>query len=105
MTREALLSGVGPRTRGLLLCSPANPTGKVLTAAEPQGGFLLLADCSNIRALATDDPAMALLERCGVAAVGGEAFSTRASDWHRLRFCVAKSEATLEEACRRLATL
>ncbi len=32
--REALARAVTPRTRGIVICSPSNPSGKVLTVAE-----------------------------------------------------------------------
>lgn len=39
---EALERAVGPRTRALVLCTPANPTGKVWTAGELDGAYDLL---------------------------------------------------------------
>ena len=56
--------------------------------------------CSSSR-----EAAFSLLERCGVASVPGAAFYSgpQGEDW--LRFCFAKEDAELDEACARLERL
>jgi aminotransferase len=49
--------------------------------------------------------ALQLLQRCGVAAVPGNAFFEGGRGDDLLRFSYAKREPELDEACRRLDTL
>jgi aminotransferase len=74
-----------------------------LSPIVPEGAYYVLADTGahgfpNARAAA-----MTLLERTGVAAIPGTAFFRGASGERFLRFCYAKEDAVLAEACRRLA--
>ena len=48
---------------------------------------------------------MCLLERVGVASVPGEAFYHDKGGENLLRFCYAKEDADLENACQRLRGL
>ena len=48
---------------------------------------------------------MYLLERTGVAGVPGEAFFEGPEGHRFIRFCFAKTDADLEEACNRLEKL
>jgi len=48
---------------------------------------------------------MFLLKRTGVASVPGEAFFQSGGGKDLVRFCFAKTDNELEEACRRLARL
>jgi aminotransferase len=48
---------------------------------------------------------MLLLERARVAAIPGSAFYRGATGEKYLRFCFAKNEAELNEACTRLRAL
>lgn len=69
----------------------------------PQGAYYVLADISSIPGRDSKERAMHLLEHAGVASVPGNAFFENASDGDALaRFCFAKSEHELDEACRRL---
>lgn len=76
-----------------------------LIPSVPEGAYYVLADVSRLPGATGKERAMYLLEKSGVAGVPGEAFFA-GSDGHRfLRFCFAKTEADLEEACRRLERL
>jgi aminotransferase len=48
---------------------------------------------------------MFLLANAGVAAVPGESFYTQGGGKNMLRFCFAKTDADLAEACKRLSKL
>ncbi len=70
----------------------------------PQGAYYVLADASNLPGATGKDKAMELLRRTGVASVPGESFyreGTPECD-NVLRFCYAKREKDIDEACRRL---
>lgn len=73
---------------------------------KPQGAYFVLAD---IRPLGFDDDVsfcLGLPERAGVVAVPPSAFYVnRAEGRHLARFAFCKSDATLDEALRRLARL
>ena len=73
--------------------------------AKPQGAYYILADASHIPGSSSKDRAMELLRRVGVASVPGEAFFSGTGGESLLRFCYAKEDADLEEACRRLRSL
>lgn len=68
----------------------------------PQGAYYVLADVSRLPGATSKEKAMSLLSRTGVASVPGEAFFHGSDGKSLVRFCFAKSDAELEEACRRL---
>ncbi len=73
----------------------------------PDGAYYILADASEVPGATGAEKARALLKQTGVAAVAGSAFfATRPGERNHgedlLRFCFAKKDADLEEACRRL---
>jgi len=68
----------------------------------PQGAYYILADVSFLPGKNSKDRAMFLLGQTGVASVPGEAFFHNGSGKNLVRFCFAKSEEEIEEACRRL---
>lgn len=76
-----------------------------LTPSIPQGAYYVLADASRLPGNTGKARAMALLESVGVAAVPGEAFFSGQEGAQFLRFSYAKTDADLDEACRRLAHL
>jgi aminotransferase len=90
-----------------LLCQTLREIG--LTPFVPQGSYYVLADASTLPGNNSKQRAMALLEQTGVAAVPGEAFyhheNGRNPGSSLLRFCFAKTETDLAEACRRLHRL
>ena len=68
----------------------------------PQGAYYVLADCSGLGFRTARDAAMHLLEKTRVASVPGSAFYRGETGEKLLRFCFAKDDAVLEEACQRL---
>jgi aminotransferase len=71
----------------------------------PQGAYYVLADCSRLGFATSREAAMHVLETTRVASVAGSAFYRGAEGEKLLRFCFAKDDAILEEACGRLAGL
>ncbi len=67
--------------------------------AMPQGAYYLLADASHLEGVSSKEKAMLLLERAGVASVPGEAFFHAEGGERLLRFCYAKEDHELAEAC------
>lgn len=82
-----------------LICSALTAAG--MPPIIPQGAYYVLADS---RALAPTAlvAALRLLEETKVASVPGTAFYRGDAGEGLLRFCFAKDDAVLEEACRRL---
>ncbi len=83
-------------------------TCEALTAADlppivPEGAYYVLADVSRLGHSTSRDAALALLEETRVASVPGSAFWQTTHGERYVRFCYAKEEAVLAEACRRLA--
>jgi aminotransferase len=78
-----------------------------LTPHVPDGAYYILADTGPLEGATAAEKARALLSRTGVASVAGSAFfrTGSAAGEGLLRFCFAKKDAELVEACRRLATL
>lgn len=86
-----------------LTCAALRAAG--LPPIVPQGAYYVLADCSRFRARTSREAAMRLLEETKVASIPGSAFFRGAAGEKLLRFCFAKEDAVLEEACRRLRAL
>ncbi len=80
-------------------------TAAGLTPSIPDGAYYILADASRVPGANAREKARALLARCGVAAVAGSAFFTSGRGENLLRFCYAKKDAPLAEACERLRGL
>ncbi len=76
-----------------------------LTPHIPSGAYYILADVSRLEGENAAKKARNLLARAGVAAVAGSAFFRPGGGENLLRFCFAKKDADLDEACRRLRTL
>jgi aminotransferase len=68
----------------------------------PEGAYYVLADLTRIPGSSSKERAMTLLQHTGVAAVPGEAFYQGSGGEHLARFCFAKKDDELEEACRRI---
>lgn len=99
---ESLRADYG--SKRAMVCSALEKVG--LPPVSPQGAYYILADFSRLPGRTGKERAMHLLERTGVAAVPGEAFFSRPEDGYSLaRFCYAKTDADLKEACRRLEKL
>jgi aminotransferase len=71
----------------------------------PQGAYYVVADTSGILEGDSSVRARELLRRTGVASVPGAAFFSGGRGDSLLRFCFAKPDDQLREACRRLAAL
>jgi aminotransferase len=76
-----------------------------LNPCSPQGAYYILAEASRLPGTTSKEKAMYLLEKTGVATVPGEAFYHGSEGNSFLRFCYAKPDADLREACRRLERL
>jgi aminotransferase len=81
-------------------CSALAEAG--LTPSIPDGAYYVLADASKLPGSTGKARAMYLLEQTGVAGVPGEAFFSGRTGADFIRFSYAKTDADLEEACRRL---
>jgi len=71
----------------------------------PEGAYYVLADITRLNGANSKDRAMDLLERTGVACVPGEAFYHDDAGERLARFCFAKEDVILDEACKRLERL
>jgi aminotransferase len=76
-----------------------------LTPYAPQGAYYVLADTSRLKGTTSKERVMDLLSRSGVAAVPGAAFYRGTGGDALARFCFAKTENDLDEACRRIERL
>jgi aminotransferase len=82
------------------LCSALERAG--ISPHVPSGAYYVLADSRRIPGSTPKQRALTLLQRCGVAAVPGNAFFEGGRGDDLLRFSYAKREPELDEACRRL---
>jgi len=73
-----------------------------LAPVVPEGAYYVLADLSRTRFDRSLDAALALLERSGVASIAGTAFFATAQGNRYLRFCFAKDDDVLADACKRI---
>lgn len=71
----------------------------------PAGAYYILADASRLPGETAAKKARALLAQTGVAAVAGSAFFRQGHGEDLLRFCFAKRDSDLDDACARLRTL
>jgi aminotransferase len=73
----------------------------------PDGAYYILASTGALRGANAAEKSRDLLRRTGVASVAGSAFFGAGSGQGEglLRFCFAKKDADLEEACSRLRGL
>jgi len=81
-------------------CSALTKAG--LTPSIPEGAYYVLADVSWLPGDTGKARSMYLLEKTGVAGVPGEAFFAGQKGKNFIRFSYAKTDADLDEACRRL---
>jgi aminotransferase len=71
----------------------------------PDGAYYVLASAGNLPGATAAEKARALLAKTGVASVAGSAFFRPGKGEDLLRFCFAKKDKDLAEACRRLRAL
>jgi aminotransferase len=76
-----------------------------LPPSIPEGAYYVLADVSRLPGATSKEKAMHLLKNTGVASVPGEAFYHELDGANLVRFCFAKRDEELEEACHRLERL
>jgi aminotransferase len=71
----------------------------------PDGAYYVLASAEGLPGATAAEKARALLAKTGVASVAGSAFFRPGKGEDLLRFCFAKKDKDLAEACRRLQGL
>ena len=76
-----------------------------LSPSIPQGAYYVLADTSRLPGTTGKERAMFLLETIGLAGVPGEAFFSGHDGRQFVRFSYAKTDADIDDACRRIAQL
>lgn len=86
-----------------LLCNTLKEIG--LAPSLPNGAYYVLADATALPGRNAKEKSMAILRETGVASVAGGAFYHGAEGENLVRFCFAKTDTELDEACRRLRTL
>jgi aminotransferase len=80
-------------------------TAAGLTPTTPSGAYYVLADATNLPGKTAAEKARMLLAATGVASVAGSAFFRPGRGENLLRFCFAKKDHDLDEACERLRQL
>lgn len=91
------------RRKREILCAGLTDVG--LTPCIPQGAYYVLADVSSLPGADSKARALYLLEKTGVASVPGQEFFKGDAGDTIVRFCFAKEDEVLEDACRRLQVL
>jgi aminotransferase len=71
----------------------------------PDGAYYVLASATGLPGATAAEKARALLAKTGVASVAGSAFFRPGGGEDLLRFCFAKKDKDLAEACRRLRAM
>jgi len=85
------------------ICSTLSEIG--LTPSIPQGAYYVRADVTHLPGRTSKDKAIFILEKTGVASVPDGAFFHKPGRSQFVRFCFAKEDGELDEACRRLEKL
>ncbi|MCX5893311.1 MAG: pyridoxal phosphate-dependent aminotransferase [Deltaproteobacteria bacterium] len=85
------------------ICGALSKAG--LEPYVPQGAYYVLADISRIPGASSKAKAMNLLRTSGIACVPGEAFYHDDAGENLARFCFAKENAVLAEACDRISAM
>ncbi len=86
-----------------ILCETLSKIG--MTPYVPHGAYYVLADVSSLPGKTSKEKAMFILNKVGVATVPGEAFYASSKGGNLVRFCFAKSNVILKQACERLLKL
>ncbi len=102
---DAFFRALSDKYRGKreILCNGLVDAG--LTPCVPQGAYYVLADVSSLPGNDSKERALYLLEKTGVASVPGQEFFKGEEGETIVRFCFAKEDDVLEDACRRLQAL
>jgi aminotransferase len=85
------------------VCGALSKAG--ITPYVPHGAYYVLADVTRIPGANSKEKAMFLLNEAGVATVPGSAFYASNRGDNLVRFCFAKSNEILDDACNRLLKL
>jgi aminotransferase len=86
-----------------MICGALRVAG--MEPSVPAGSYYVLADASEVPGADSEERAMNLLRLTGVASVPGDAFFQGGRGDHLLRFCFAKTDTDLANACERLVWL
>ena len=86
-----------------MICSALRHAG--LPPFIPEGAYYVLADVSRLPGATSKEKAMHLLSKTGVASVPGAAFYHGSDGESLVRFCFAKTDEELNQACQRLRQL
>jgi aminotransferase len=86
-----------------MICGTLHEVG--LTPCVPQGAYYVLADISALPGADSKERCMYLLEQTGVGSVPGQSFFASPVGEKIARFCFAREDEVIEEACRRLLAL
>jgi aminotransferase len=86
-----------------MVCSALQGAG--FSFAAPHGAYYVLANASHVPGGTSREKAMVLLKATGVGSVPGDAFFHADGGETLLRFCYAKEDRELAEACDRLLRL
>ena len=82
------------------ICSSLKKAG--LTPFVPEGSYYVLADVRELGFETSRQASLDILEQVGVASVPGSAFYSGSVGQGVIRFCFAKEDGPLNEACERL---
>ncbi len=86
-----------------MICEALESAG--LKPYIPGGSYYVLADISSVPGGSSKEKALYILHKTGVACVPGNAFYHDDSGENLARFCFAKEDVVLEDACNRLGLL
>ena len=86
-----------------MICEALRVAG--MEPSVPAGAYYVLADAAVVPGDGSIEKAMNLLHLTGVASVPGEAFFQGGRGDHLLRFCFAKTDSDLADACGRLTQM
>lgn len=91
------------QTKRNAICSALLKIG--LTPHVPRGAYYVLADVSSVPGLNSKEKAMYILNNTGVACVPGSAFYHDDGGENLVRFCFAKDDSIINDACNKLRRL
>lgn len=86
-----------------LICEALKDIG--LDPIIPEGAYYILANVSKINGLTSKEKAMNILQKTKVASVPGSSFFNSNAGENMVRFCFAKEDYELENACTNLLKL
>ncbi len=86
-----------------MICEALRVAG--MEPSVPAGAYYVLADAAVVPGDGSIEKAMNLLHLTGIASVPGEAFFQGGRGDHLLRFCFAKTDSDLADACERLTQM